>query len=92
MAADDSRALARPARTLGLNLRGCFNGEKKKFREAHRLRKTRPGTSARPHREGKSSERSMLIFDNTAYKPASPSNFRTGFSHYRCAPSVLASL
>jgi hypothetical protein len=47
MAGDDSRALARPARTYGMNLGGFFAGV------VCCLCKARPGTSARPHRRGK---------------------------------------
>jgi hypothetical protein len=75
MAVDDSRALARPVRTHGLNLGGRFTGAKS-FPEVHCLREKRVRVlRLDPTGRGKTSERRMLIFDNTAHESASPSNF-----------------
>jgi hypothetical protein len=91
MAVDDSRALARPVRTHGLNLGGRFTGAKS-FPEVHCLREKRVRVLWRdPNGRGKTSEGSMLIFDNLARKSASPSNFPLVFrslsepSVWRCS-------
>jgi hypothetical protein len=62
MAGDDSRALARPARTYGMNLGGFFAGV------VCCLCKARPGTSARPHRRGEKFPRNAFLFRHTRRK------------------------